>query len=1292
MQDEEGERQKCSRGKRKRKGHNLSDGTRKRIAVEANLEGREVSTERGIVVGYVQVSEDTKPCGIVVGHRLEWLWISKLLGYRATVVVMRRQMSAQTLQLIAALWGSVMVKVMEDHLELPKVETWFIDGYVDLALGAYMGAIAKVIISTGQRRGMSGQGWSLAHTTVAHRDVGGVTDGVERCFLWMKTDSTGTVTTVKVPALPRRDVYSVASDTVGGTMAEAPDPLRLDTPTVTVLGKGYHGGGLYPLNQRRPLFRLRCVYHPTRWCTRPLTWGETASVYDVPLDVVSALGGGQALEVVCVRPGKGLEHGSRALLRHGGLHCSGIWTTGIVRESHADKARLPAPVDVVGPFGVIVDDGALSGQMTAGLRDAKATKDDDAETPVWLWDRAILEGLSFSPPSEEDSLGTADALNALRRLGLNFFRRAVLRGFLSYVKKLHGSKLATMTVVRALEISPHTRYSWTVTGRSNYRVWWQKHWGGFRLDAEAGLDAVTRAADSSWWDWDLGSAPFYWRWPEEYRVTIRDGLDIWMTGPAPRFLRPQRAAPDPATREKMVDKLDKVRMRKYIAPHRVLSLTDFFHVPKGPTDIRLVYNGTSSGLNDVLWVPSFPLPTVNGLLRCVHPGSWMADTDLGEMFLNFPLHKNLRELAGVDLTHFTGTGVEPNTPTKTVWEAWMRCAMGLKPSPYQTTQGMQYVEDVVRGDRHDAHNIFRWDHVQTNLPGSPRYNPAFPWVYKVRADNTPACDFLFYVDDNRTVGNSKAEAWEAARRVACICNHLGIQDAPRKRREPSQIPGAWAGVMVSTDELGVYVATSQEKWNKAKEMIASLKLQVGCNPKRLVRKELEQKRGFLLYVTRSYPATVPYLKGLHLTIDGWRQGRDEEGWRCMDREAREVEESGDHPESAPGDGPILVVAKPRLVQDLEALTLLFHHERPPLRRVRSSTVVEVYYGFGDASQDGFGFTMQEQTSDRVHYRFGQWCNDVSEATSNYRELVNLVDRLETMVRKEKLMGSEVYLFTDNSTAEAVYYKGNSSSPKLFELIVRLRQLEMEGGLILHVIHVAGTRMIDEGTDGVSRGDGSSGVMSGRGLLQYVPLHLGALEAVPALLGWFNGWWDHERGPLHVLTPNDWYDRPFRGGNCLWAPAPAAAEAAVEQLGRIVHQHPYSCHLFVIPRLMTSSWRRKIAKIMDFECQLGAGASVWPKTQHEPLLIFSCLPLSRKRPWKLRVAPFVERLGGELCKVHSTHSGARGRILRKLFITARKVDSLPEGVVRGMLYGPLGLPLSNQDRPGRRRVRSNIGRR
>ncbi len=49
--------------------------------------------------------------------------------------------------------------------------------------------------------------------------------------------------------------------------------------------------------------------------------------------------------------------------------------------------------------------------------------------------------------------------------------------------------------------------------------------------------------------------------------------------------------------DRMKEKVNKVRKRRYIDVGRVLSLTHMFAVPKGISDIRMVYDGTKSGLN-----------------------------------------------------------------------------------------------------------------------------------------------------------------------------------------------------------------------------------------------------------------------------------------------------------------------------------------------------------------------------------------------------------------------------------------------------------------------------------------------------------------------------------------------------------------------------------------------------------------------------------------------------------------------------------------------------------------------
>ena len=88
---------------------------------------------------------------------------------------------------------------------------------------------------------------------------------------------------------------------------------------------------------------------------------------------------------------------------------------------------------------------------------------------------------------------------------------------------------------------------------------------------------------------------------------------------------------------------------------------------------------------------------------------------------------------------------------------------------------------------------------------------------------------------------------------------------------------------------------------------------------------------------------------------------------------------------------------------------------------------------------------------------------------------------------------ELFMCTDNFVTECAFFKGTSRSELLFDLVLRLRVLELHAGWKLHVNHVAGTRMIGEGSDGLSRGDMLSGVMGGEGILAFVPFHLSALH-------------------------------------------------------------------------------------------------------------------------------------------------------------------------------------------------------
>ena len=89
---------------------------------------------------------------------------------------------------------------------------------------------------------------------------------------------------------------------------------------------------------------------------------------------------------------------------------------------------------------------------------------------------------------------------------------------------------------------------------------------------------------------------------------------------------------DPTLKAQLVEKLQKVRDQRYIAPGRVESLTLFFGVKKNETDVQIVYDASISGLNKSIWMPHFALPTIQTHLRHVEAGTYMCDLEVGEMF------------------------------------------------------------------------------------------------------------------------------------------------------------------------------------------------------------------------------------------------------------------------------------------------------------------------------------------------------------------------------------------------------------------------------------------------------------------------------------------------------------------------------------------------------------------------------------------------------------------------------------------------------------------------------------
>jgi hypothetical protein len=316
------------------------------------------------------------------------------------------------------------------------------------------------------------------------------------------------------------------------------------------------------------------------------------------------------------------------------------------------------------------------------------------------------------------------------------------------------------------------------------------------------------------------------------------------------------------------------------------------------------------------------------------------------------------------------------------------------------------------------------------------------------------------------------------------------------------------------------------------------------------------------------------LKGIHLTLDFWRAGRGRDGWPVNDdgwRLSNTIDNKLEDSETRQGGGlepPKFVQEDERLADDLWMLQKLTEDEEPPQVVVRAKETA-VGYLFGDASGGGFGTSLWTVGTGMVDLTYGTWRSQMSKESSNFREFANFVRRVEQLVRNGKLEpGTELFLLTDNFVTECIWHKGTAKSKLLHGLVQRLQKLEMTGMLIIHMVWVAGTRMIRQGTDGLSRGDLCTGVMAGKDFLDYVPIDKGALDQSPELEEWIRETFPRKKG-WNVLTKEGWFEEGFKDGNHIWAPPPVIADAVLDNMCESVLVRPWNLHIIVCPALMTS---------------------------------------------------------------------------------------------------------------------------
>ncbi len=480
-----------------------------------------------------------------------------------------------------------------------------------------------------------------------------------------------------VPYLGQRTVGTV------GKSVERVDGLELDFR-------------MFPASEPSARVLVKTSGSPTGYGSRRLSGRELGNLWDVPNLFLDSLQDAEVTDLmgaICFTPSSWLLHTGADVLLTTGFR--GGWSA----RGQAGQDITPGPRPWTDTdLGLLPEvqrqrrDAELASHVAAvEIRKGDMQKVDNAAVPDQLWLRAFvlgygdapcpaqhLEALNLTidgsakllkdPPGKKDPqagwlyhkeppTGWVGALTGFRVFGLRYWQHQVTRGNLRWRRTIVLLPPMNEAAVMECHMEWQNRveqpaYSWSRAGRRTYQAEWRamRATTDGKATVEAGLDAVYRCADATWFEWPKGSAPLFWNWSPEYQREVRDGQPHFMTGrlEAP-FLRKQSKARDPNQHELMRAKVVQVHQWGYIKTGEVVSGTHYSCVPKGTSDIRMVYNGTSCGLNACLYAPCYGLLQVKHTLRALREGYYQCDLDVGEQFLNFKLHDDLRQLSWVDV-------------------------------------------------------------------------------------------------------------------------------------------------------------------------------------------------------------------------------------------------------------------------------------------------------------------------------------------------------------------------------------------------------------------------------------------------------------------------------------------------------------------------------------------------------------------------------------------------------------------------------------------------------------------
>jgi hypothetical protein len=635
----------------------------------------------------------------------------------------------------------------------------------------------------------------------------------------------------------------------------------------------------------------------------------------------------------------------------------------------------------------------------------------------------------------------------------------------------------------------------------------------------------------------------WWEFPPEHWVPLREGSPMnFLVEPAPR-LNPNAHMDSEqlAVAAGFVDELLDLHILLSFAEGKAFLMNaPLFVVPKEGQEgeWRVIADMLRGGQNSCMGSDPVFLPRTSHILDQMYQGGYSAVVDASKFFYQFTTHPDDRPFLG--LLH----------PTTGVMYAYGGLPMGAGSSPCLAGR---YGLSLLRMLRQQC-KLFQ---------GTPRANcywtgfsetgfdPTLGYGFiLVSADGSPAVKIWVWVDDFILHGPSFDKTTQALKFFLDTTVRCGMLCHPKKLIPPSQVV-KYCGFLFDT--IGVpCLRIPVPKRERALAIVQHL-LDAPLS-RRWSRLSLAVAAGILESLAEATPRRLghTYLRRFHSAVHPPGLGTGAEPYYTLTTLSSDIR------------------------TDLQWwVSYLTIGEGRFARAVNSATLVPAW---GDGSGTGTGGTFAIPDAPLKMWK-GKWNPCVYQFSSNWKELSTLHVTFECLLQEEPaaLQGTTVFYFTDNSTVYWISSSGSSKSPRLHSLIESIRILELRLGCHLQVVHVPGLIMIQQGTDGLSRGiwmTALQGLTDTRRLTQAVfdPLPFDPylvqeyVNLLPAVHHSSREW-------LYCDWSQCWDPTSLFDTLSVWCPPPEIARQLISYVLETWVEKPLTTSaLFFVPRTVPAFWR------------------------------------------------------------------------------------------------------------------------